>query len=52
MGPSGAAAVTGAVRVAGRHWLAPGATEPFAAVLRRALSCVVPAAPPGGPQGQ
>ncbi|GIH29825.1 TetR family transcriptional regulator [Acrocarpospora phusangensis] len=35
-----AAAVTGAVRVAGRHWLAPGNTESFAAVLGRSLSCV------------
>ena len=45
-----AAAVTGAVRVAGRHWLEPGNTEPFAAVLRRALSCVfsaTPTVPPG-----
>ncbi|TMR96352.1 TetR/AcrR family transcriptional regulator [Nonomuraea basaltis] len=44
-----AAAVAGAVRVAGRHWLEPGNTDSFATVLRRALSCVVPAAPPGGP---
>ncbi len=38
-----AAAVAGAVRVAGRHWLEAGNAESFAAVLRRALSCVVPA---------
>jgi AcrR family transcriptional regulator len=42
------AAVAGTVRVAGRHWLAPGNTEPFAAILRRALSCVVPIAPAEG----
>jgi AcrR family transcriptional regulator len=45
-----AAAVAGAVRVAGRHWLEPGNTDSFAAILRRALSCVVPAAPTTGPQ--
>ncbi|MFC6085176.1 TetR/AcrR family transcriptional regulator [Sphaerisporangium aureirubrum] len=43
-----AAAVAGAVRIAGRHWLAAGDTEPFAAVLRRALAHVLPAARPGG----
>ncbi|MDR8412441.1 TetR/AcrR family transcriptional regulator [Nonomuraea sp. 3-1Str] len=37
-----AAAVAGAIRVAGRHWLMPGNPESFAAILRRALSCVVP----------
>ncbi|MEV4897522.1 TetR/AcrR family transcriptional regulator [Nonomuraea sp. NPDC055795] len=37
-----AAAVAGAVRVAGRRWLEPGTTEPFAAILRRALSHVLP----------
>lgn len=36
-----AAAVVGAVRVAGRHWLEYGATGSFAAVLRRALSYVL-----------
>jgi len=36
-----AAAVAGAVRVAGRHWLETGG--PFAPVLREALSCAVPA---------
>ncbi|MFI6928696.1 TetR/AcrR family transcriptional regulator [Nonomuraea spiralis] len=41
-----AAAVAGAIRVAGRHWLAPGNTAPFVDLLREALSCVVPAAPP------
>ncbi|NUP81575.1 MAG: TetR family transcriptional regulator [Nonomuraea sp.] len=40
-----AAAIAGAIRVAGRHWLGPGTTEPFAAVLRRALSCVVHESP-------
>ncbi|WP_188197670.1 TetR/AcrR family transcriptional regulator [Nonomuraea sp. SYSU D8015] len=43
-----AAAIAGAIRVAGRAWLEPGNTESFATVLRRALSCVVPAAPPEG----
>ncbi|MGW2157767.1 TetR/AcrR family transcriptional regulator [Nonomuraea sp. NPDC001699] len=42
-----AAAVAGAVRVAGRRWLAPGTTASFADLLREALSCVVPAGPPG-----
>ncbi|MEU8384574.1 TetR/AcrR family transcriptional regulator [Streptosporangium sp. NPDC048865] len=46
-----AAAVAGAIRVAGRHWLEPGNPESFAAVLRRALSCVLPAAPPETPSG-
>lgn len=36
-----AAAVVGAVRVAGRHWLESGATGSFATVLRRALSYVL-----------
>lgn len=36
-----AAAVVGAVRVAGRHWLESGATDSFATVLRRALSYVL-----------
>jgi AcrR family transcriptional regulator len=45
-----AAAVAGAIRVAGRHWLEPGSTESFATTLRRALSCVFPAAPPEGPR--
>ncbi|MEO3811463.1 TetR/AcrR family transcriptional regulator [Sphaerisporangium sp. B11E5] len=40
-----AAAVAGAVRVAGRHWLAPATTESFATILRAALSCVVPSTP-------
>lgn len=44
-----AAAVAGAVRVAGRRWLERGNTDSFAAILRRALSCVLPAAPP--PEG-
>ncbi|MFD1543725.1 TetR/AcrR family transcriptional regulator [Nonomuraea guangzhouensis] len=39
-----AAAVAGAIRVAGRHWLEPGSTESFAGTLRRALSCVFPTA--------
>jgi AcrR family transcriptional regulator len=43
-----AAAVAGAVRVAGRHWLEAGDGESFAAILRGALSCVVPAVPPQG----
>ncbi|WP_440073618.1 TetR/AcrR family transcriptional regulator [Streptosporangium sp. OZ121] len=44
-----AAAVAGAIRVAGRHWLEPGNTESFATTLRRALSCVLPVAPPDAP---
>ncbi|MFE3454374.1 TetR/AcrR family transcriptional regulator [Nonomuraea sp. NPDC059194] len=36
-----AAAVVGAVRVAGRHWLEPGTTDSFAANLRHALSHVL-----------
>ncbi|MBB6347194.1 TetR/AcrR family transcriptional regulator [Nonomuraea muscovyensis] len=47
-----AAAVAGAIRVAGRHWLAPGNTDSFATILRRALSYVVPVTPPDGPQDQ
>ncbi|MFI9598171.1 TetR/AcrR family transcriptional regulator [Nonomuraea sp. NPDC052265] len=43
-----AAAVAGAVRVAGRRWLAPGTTASFPDLLRDALSCVVPAGPPEG----
>ncbi|MEQ4722950.1 hypothetical protein [Nonomuraea sp. B19D2] len=39
------AAVAGAIRVAGRHWLEPGNTDSFATVLRRALSRVFPATP-------
>ncbi|WP_214109918.1 TetR/AcrR family transcriptional regulator [Acrocarpospora catenulata] len=35
-----AAAVAGAIRVAGRHWLESADAGPFAAVLRHALSCV------------
>ncbi|MER6007706.1 TetR/AcrR family transcriptional regulator [Nonomuraea angiospora] len=46
-----AAAVAGAIRVAGRRWLEPGNNESFAAILRHALSVVLPAAPPGGPRG-
>jgi AcrR family transcriptional regulator len=45
-----AAAVAGAIRVAGRHWLEPGNAESFAAILRRALSCVFPAGSPIDPQ--
>ncbi|MEU0487517.1 TetR/AcrR family transcriptional regulator [Streptosporangium sp. NPDC006013] len=45
-----AAAIAGAIRVAGRHWLEPGNPESFATTLRRALSCVFPTAPPQGPQ--
>ncbi|MEV0390436.1 TetR/AcrR family transcriptional regulator [Nonomuraea sp. NPDC050643] len=42
-----AAAVAGAIRVAGRHWLEPGNTVSFATALRRALSCVFfPGRPP------
>ncbi|MFI6297980.1 TetR/AcrR family transcriptional regulator [Nonomuraea sp. NPDC050790] len=37
-----AAAVASAVRVAGRRWLEPGTSEPFADILRRALSHVLP----------
>ncbi|GAA1001367.1 TetR/AcrR family transcriptional regulator [Acrocarpospora macrocephala] len=37
-----AAAIAGAIRVAGRRWLEPGNPEPFAAILRHALSCVFP----------
>ncbi|SEG84430.1 DNA-binding transcriptional regulator, AcrR family [Thermomonospora echinospora] len=44
-----AAAVAGAVRVAGRCWLSPGNTDPFAAVLRRALAHVLPATRSDGP---
>ncbi|AQZ63815.1 Transcriptional regulator, TetR family [[Actinomadura] parvosata subsp. kistnae] len=40
-----AAAVAGAIRVAGRHWLQPGVTGSFATILRSALSCVFTAAP-------
>lgn len=47
-----AAAVAGAIRVAGRHWLAPGTTDSFATVLRRALSCVAFALPPEGRRGR
>ncbi|MFI7705276.1 TetR/AcrR family transcriptional regulator [Nonomuraea sp. NPDC049480] len=47
-----AAAVAGAIRVAGRHWLERGNTASFATILRRALSCVLPAAPSEGPQDQ
>ncbi|MFC4117941.1 TetR/AcrR family transcriptional regulator [Nonomuraea zeae] len=39
-----AAAVAGAIRVAGRHWLAAGNTASFAATLRDALTCVLPTA--------
>nr|WP_281055215.1 hypothetical protein [Thermomonospora curvata] len=39
-----AGAVAAAVRVAGRHWISPGATGSFADVLRRALTCILPAA--------
>ncbi|GAA1017963.1 TetR family transcriptional regulator [Acrocarpospora pleiomorpha] len=35
-----AAAIAGAIRVAGRHWLQPGNPEPFATTLHRALTCV------------
>ncbi|MEU4235628.1 TetR/AcrR family transcriptional regulator [Nonomuraea sp. NPDC026600] len=45
-----AAAVAGAIRVAGRHWLGPGDTDSFGTTLSRALSCVFPAAPPEGPR--
>ncbi|MFC4536858.1 TetR/AcrR family transcriptional regulator [Sphaerisporangium dianthi] len=38
-----AAAVAGAVRVAGRHWLVSGTTGAFAAVLRDALASLLPA---------
>ena len=41
-----AGAIAAAVRVAGRHWIAPGTTDSFAAVLHRALACVLPAAAP------
>lgn len=47
-----AAAVAGAIRVAGRHWLEPGNTESFATMLRAALSCVLLAEPPEDPRGQ
>ncbi|NJP98413.1 TetR family transcriptional regulator [Nonomuraea sp. FMUSA5-5] len=40
-----AAAVAGAIRVAGRHWLQPGVTGSFATILRSALSCVFTPAP-------
>ncbi|MFD8012574.1 TetR/AcrR family transcriptional regulator [Streptomyces sp. NPDC058955] len=44
-----AAAVAGAVRVAGRHWLAGADSVPFADVLREALGCaVLPLSSPGG----
>jgi AcrR family transcriptional regulator len=45
-----AAAIAGAIRVAGRHWLEPGNTESFAAILRRALSYVFAPTPPEAPQ--
>jgi AcrR family transcriptional regulator len=45
-----AAAIAGAIRVAGRHWLEPGNPESFATILRRALTCVFPAVSPKGPQ--
>jgi AcrR family transcriptional regulator len=38
-----AAAVAGAIRVAGRHWLSPGNADSFATVLRHALGHVLPA---------
>ncbi|MFF5259860.1 TetR family transcriptional regulator [Actinomadura viridis] len=41
-----AAAVAGAIRVAGRHWLDQDDDEPFEAVLRRALDHVLPALTP------
>ncbi len=37
-----AAAIAGAVRVAGRHWLASTSPPPFAEVLREALGHVLP----------
>ncbi|QYC43856.1 Transcriptional regulator, TetR family [Nonomuraea coxensis DSM 45129] len=40
-----AAAVAGAIRVAGRHWLASSSSASFADVVREALACVVPPAP-------
>ena len=39
-----AAAIAGAVRVAGRHWIEHDGPEPFAGILRRALTHVLPAA--------
>ncbi|MEV0423547.1 TetR/AcrR family transcriptional regulator [Streptosporangium canum] len=45
-----AAAVAGAIRVAGRHWLEPGNTESFATMLRSALTCILPAKPHEGPR--
>jgi AcrR family transcriptional regulator len=38
-----AAAIAGAVRVAGRHWINSDDRTPFATVLRRALAHVLPA---------
>jgi AcrR family transcriptional regulator len=40
-----ASSIAGAIRVAGRHWLESGNPESFATILRRALTCVFPAAP-------
>ncbi|WP_255956071.1 TetR/AcrR family transcriptional regulator [Streptomyces odontomachi] len=37
-----AAAIAGAVRIAGRHWLSTTNPPPFAAVLREALGAVLP----------
>jgi AcrR family transcriptional regulator len=39
-----AAAVAGAIRVAGRHWIERDDSEPFASILRRALAHVTAAA--------
>ncbi|MEV0616512.1 TetR/AcrR family transcriptional regulator [Nonomuraea sp. NPDC050404] len=47
-----AAAVAGAIRVAGRHWLKPGTTDSFASILRSALSHVVPVTSPERSQEQ
>jgi hypothetical protein len=45
-----AAAIAGAIRVAGRHWLDSDDTcESFADVLRRALAHVLPALAPDDP---
>lgn len=46
-----AAAIAGAVRVAGRHWLGSTAPPPFAVVLRDALRHVLPVQNPDDPRG-
>jgi len=42
-----AAAIAGAVRIAGRHWLSTANPLPFAVVLRDALRQILPTQRPG-----